>query len=61
MRFLALHGSGTNNAVFESQTAAFRYKLGEEHTFEFLEAPHPWRIAPGKPLSLWVVEDVSDS
>ncbi|KAF2807003.1 uncharacterized protein BDZ99DRAFT_393444 [Mytilinidion resinicola] len=41
MRFLCLHGMGTNNKVFEIQTAALRYALGDHHTFEFVEGVVP--------------------
>ncbi|TAQ90859.1 hypothetical protein B7494_g787 [Chlorociboria aeruginascens] len=37
MRFLCLHGKGTNNKIFEMQTASIRFELGDHHTFEFLE------------------------
>ncbi|KAF3057127.1 putative Uncharacterized hydrolase C22A12.06c [Daldinia childiae] len=37
MRFLCLHGSGTNSQIFETQTAALRYELGDRHTYEFVE------------------------
>ncbi|KAI0144467.1 serine hydrolase FSH [Xylariaceae sp. FL1272] len=37
MRFLCLHGMGTNNKVFETQTAALRYALADSHTYEFAE------------------------
>ncbi|KAH6683358.1 serine hydrolase FSH [Halenospora varia] len=47
MRFLCLHGRGTNNQVFETQTAALRYKLGANHEFEFVEGSIPSPQAPG--------------
>ncbi|KAF2177887.1 hypothetical protein K469DRAFT_732186 [Zopfia rhizophila CBS 207.26] len=37
MRFLCLHGMGSNARVFEVQTAPLRYKLGATHQFEFVE------------------------
>ncbi|KAJ0115701.1 hypothetical protein J7T55_010524 [Diaporthe amygdali] len=37
MHFLCLHGVGTNSKIFELQTAALRYALGLEHTYDFVE------------------------
>ncbi|KAI0165366.1 DUF341 domain protein [Hypoxylon sp. FL1284] len=37
MRFLCLHGIGTNAKIFETQTAAIRYELGDQHTYRFVE------------------------
>ncbi|KAL9618084.1 MAG: hypothetical protein Q9160_007154 [Pyrenula sp. 1 TL-2023] len=37
MHFLCLHGKGTNSKVFEIQTAALRYALGDHHTYDFAE------------------------
>jgi len=37
MKFLWLHGAGTNNRIFELQTAALRSELGDGHTYEFVE------------------------
>ncbi|KAH9987035.1 serine hydrolase FSH [Xylariaceae sp. FL0662B] len=45
MRFLCLHGSGTNSQIFEAQTAAIRYELGDHHTYEFVEGTWPTTIA----------------
>ncbi|KAK3202135.1 hypothetical protein GRF29_161g219417 [Pseudopithomyces chartarum] len=49
MRFLMLHGGGTNNQIkiFELQTAAIRYELGSQHSFEFVEGPIPGFQASG--------------
>ena len=47
MRFLYLHGMGTNSRIFEAQTAAIRYAMGPQHTFEFLDGAVPTQIAPG--------------
>ncbi|KAL8902862.1 MAG: hypothetical protein Q9207_004327 [Kuettlingeria erythrocarpa] len=41
MRFLCLHGKGTNSRIFESQTAALRYRLGNDHTYDFVEGSIP--------------------
>jgi Serine hydrolase (FSH1) len=46
MRFLCLHGMGTNSHVFEMQTAALRYELGDHHTYEFVEGTIETPIAP---------------
>ncbi|KAI1759002.1 serine hydrolase FSH [Hypoxylon sp. FL1150] len=46
MRFLCLHGSGTNSKIFETQTAAIRYSLGDGHTYEFVEGTMPAAAAP---------------
>ncbi|CZR69184.1 uncharacterized protein PAC_19084 [Phialocephala subalpina] len=46
MHILCLHGMGTNNQVFEIQTAALRYELGDQHTYEFVEGTIPCPIAP---------------
>ncbi|MCJ1384591.1 hypothetical protein MMC17_007709 [Xylographa soralifera] len=37
---------GTNNKIFEMQTAAIRYELGDHHTYEFVEGIIPWAAAP---------------
>ncbi|KAE8554438.1 hypothetical protein EYB25_002977 [Talaromyces marneffei] len=37
MHFLCLHGAGTNSGIFEAQTAALRYELGGDHTYDFVE------------------------
>ncbi|KAK6353818.1 hypothetical protein TWF730_008242 [Orbilia blumenaviensis] len=42
MHFLCLHGMGTNNKVFETQTAAIRAELGDDHTYDFVEGTIPW-------------------
>ncbi|KAI0891077.1 serine hydrolase FSH [Annulohypoxylon nitens] len=47
MRFLCLHGFGTNSKIFETQTAAIRYDLGDHHTYEFVEGTLPSPVAPG--------------
>ncbi|KAI0889176.1 serine hydrolase FSH [Annulohypoxylon maeteangense] len=46
MRFLCLHGMGSNSQVFESQISAIRYELGNRHTYEFVEGCVPTGIAP---------------
>ncbi|PGH03619.1 hypothetical protein AJ79_07310 [Helicocarpus griseus UAMH5409] len=55
MRFLCLHGFGTNSQIFKIQTASFpptcalaaiRYELGDGHEYEFVEGCVPWPAAP---------------
>ncbi|KAI1772030.1 DUF341 domain protein [Hypoxylon cercidicola] len=46
MRFLCLHGSGTNSKIFENQTAALRYQLGDHYTFDFVEGNLRVSMAP---------------
>ncbi|KAI1464032.1 serine hydrolase FSH [Daldinia caldariorum] len=46
MRFLCLHGSGTNSQILETQTAALRYELGDHHTYDFVEGTIPSAVAP---------------
>ncbi|KAK6334104.1 hypothetical protein TWF696_002606 [Orbilia brochopaga] len=46
MRFLCLHGLGTNSKVFETQTAAIRAELGDGHTYDFVEGTKKWEKAP---------------
>lgn len=46
MRFLCLHGSGTNSQVLETQIAALRYELEHYHVFDFVEGTVPTSIAP---------------
>ncbi|KAK5996309.1 Esterase C25G4.2-like protein [Cladobotryum mycophilum] len=47
-KVLCLHGAGTNSDIFESQTAALRYRLGlEEVQCDFVEGAHLWPAAPG--------------
>ncbi|KAL4875011.1 serine hydrolase FSH [Aspergillus karnatakaensis] len=45
MHFLCLHGVGSNSRVFEQQTAALRYELGDNHTYDFVEGTVPWEPA----------------
>ena len=47
MHFLCLHGIGTNNKIFEAQTAALRFELGDEHTYDFVEGTVPCKPASG--------------
>ncbi|KAI1253865.1 hypothetical protein MGN70_004260 [Eutypa lata] len=46
MRFLCLHGLGSNSKVFETQTAALRYELGDHHVYEFVEGTLPAEMDP---------------
>ncbi|KAL2793730.1 major facilitator superfamily domain-containing protein [Aspergillus keveii] len=47
MRILCLHGAGTNSRIFEAQTAAIRYELGDNHTYDFVDGGVPWDMHPG--------------
>ncbi|KAJ0418663.1 MFS general substrate transporter [Aspergillus carlsbadensis] len=47
MRILCLHGAGTNSRIFEAQTAALRYELGDNHTYEFVDGVVPCQMHPG--------------
>ncbi|KAI0435007.1 serine hydrolase FSH [Xylaria sp. FL1042] len=46
MKFLCLHGSGTNSSVMQSQIGPLRHELGEGYEYEFVEATI--RCAPAK-------------
>ncbi|KAI1205340.1 serine hydrolase FSH [Annulohypoxylon truncatum] len=46
MRFLCLHGSGTNSKLSYWLSAAIRYELGDHHTYEFVEGTLPSPVAP---------------
>ncbi|RAK74468.1 uncharacterized protein BO72DRAFT_435203 [Aspergillus fijiensis CBS 313.89] len=43
----SLHGAGSNSRVFEIQTAAIRYELGDNHTYDFIEGNIPAPMQPG--------------
>ncbi|KAI0552829.1 serine hydrolase FSH [Xylaria curta] len=47
MRFLCLHGMGTNSRIYEMQTAAIRYGLDSQHTYEFIDGTVPTVAAHG--------------
>ncbi|KAL4936565.1 serine hydrolase FSH [Aspergillus oleicola] len=47
MRFLCLHGRGTNSNIFEVQLAALRSRLSSQHSFDFIDAEYDCRAAPG--------------
>ncbi|KAL4862618.1 serine hydrolase FSH [Aspergillus spectabilis] len=47
MRFLCLHGRGTNSNILESQLAALRSRLSAQHSFDFIDAECPCHAAPG--------------
>ncbi|RYP57266.1 hypothetical protein DL769_009592 [Monosporascus sp. CRB-8-3] len=38
MKFLCLHGNGSNSIVMQQQTAGLRHELEGEHEYEFVEA-----------------------
>ncbi|KAL4914901.1 serine hydrolase FSH [Aspergillus aurantiobrunneus] len=46
MRFLCLHGIGTNARILQQQTAAIRYDLGPRHTYDFVEGTLAWAPDP---------------
>ncbi|KAH8690542.1 serine hydrolase FSH [Talaromyces proteolyticus] len=46
MRFLCLHGMGTNCQIMESQIATIRYELDNTHTYDFVEGTLPASLAP---------------
>ncbi|KAM3072026.1 hypothetical protein ACMFMF_007420 [Clarireedia jacksonii] len=46
MRFLCLHGMGTSAKIFEMQTAAIRYELGDHHSYDFVEGNVPCEVDP---------------
>ena len=48
MRILCLHGGGTNSRIFEAQTAAFRYSLGADHTYYYLDGSVQAQMVPRK-------------
>ncbi|KAL2784040.1 serine hydrolase FSH [Aspergillus keveii] len=48
MRFLCLHGLGTNSDVLKAQTASLRYRLGQDaHEFDFVDGSILWPPARG--------------
>ncbi|KAH8819281.1 EF-hand calcium-binding domain protein [Xylogone sp. PMI_703] len=47
MRFLCLHGRGTNSHIFESQLAALRDRISPKHTFDFIDATLDCAPTPG--------------
>lgn len=47
MRFLCLHGWGINSEIFEIQTAALRYHMGGDHTYEFVDGSFLCPALPG--------------
>ncbi|KAL4931817.1 serine hydrolase FSH [Aspergillus undulatus] len=46
MHFLCLHGVGTNSKIMEMQTAALRYELGDDHTYDYGEGIFTTPLAP---------------
>ncbi|KAL2810108.1 serine hydrolase FSH [Aspergillus granulosus] len=46
MRFLCLHGIGSNSRILQQQTAALRYELGNQHSYDFVEGTIPWDPDP---------------
>ncbi|GAA91229.1 major facilitator superfamily transporter [Aspergillus luchuensis IFO 4308] len=58
MRILCLHGAGTNSRIFEIQTAAIRYELGDNHIYDFVEGTVPSKMQPGIDVVAWKDEPV---
>ncbi|KAE8377421.1 serine hydrolase FSH [Aspergillus bertholletiae] len=52
MRFLCLHGIGSNSQTLEQQTAAIRYELGNQHTYDFVEGTLPWESSMKNVLNM---------
>ncbi|KAJ5155837.1 EF-hand calcium-binding domain protein [Penicillium capsulatum] len=47
MRFLCLHGKGTNSDIFEAQLAWLRSRVSPSHTFDFIDAEFDCPPSPG--------------
>ncbi|GAB1312342.1 EF-hand calcium-binding domain protein [Madurella fahalii] len=47
MRFLCLHGRGTNSNILEAQLAPLRSRLHAQHTFDFIDGEGNCGAAPG--------------
>lgn len=47
MRFLCLHGRGTNSDIFETQLSALFSRISPLHTFDFVDAQFDCSAAPG--------------
>ncbi|EED11962.1 conserved hypothetical protein [Talaromyces stipitatus ATCC 10500] len=47
MKFLCLHGNGTNSNIMRMQTASLRYELEDGHEYEFVEAAIPATMSQG--------------
>ncbi|KAE8143893.1 serine hydrolase FSH [Aspergillus pseudotamarii] len=47
LKILCLHGTGTNSEVFEAQTAALRYQLGETFEYDFVDGEYHCSAARG--------------
>ncbi|GLA04570.1 hypothetical protein AnigIFM60653_004625 [Aspergillus niger] len=48
MRFLCLHGIGSNAEVFKTQLSAIQAALGSQHDFVFVEGDIPSEAGPGR-------------
>ncbi|KAI9933705.1 hypothetical protein MW887_004776 [Aspergillus wentii] len=57
MRFLCLHGMGSNSRIFRQQTAALRYELGGGHSYDFVEGTVPWEADPAFQDDMFGKED----
>jgi hypothetical protein len=47
MRFLCLHGMGTNGQIFEAQLSSIRNQLVGQHEFVFPDGEFECEPAPG--------------
>ncbi|KAJ5950217.1 uncharacterized protein N7479_008630 [Penicillium vulpinum] len=47
MRFLCLHGRGTNSEIFKRQTDALRHELGDSHSYDFVDGTFPSALNEG--------------
>ncbi|GAT28019.1 hypothetical protein RIB2604_02500940 [Aspergillus luchuensis] len=53
MRFLCLHGIGSNAEVFNAQLSAIQAALGSQHEFVFVDGDIPSEAGPGRLTSLY--------
>lgn len=53
MRFLCLHGIGSNAEVFNTQLSAIQAALGSQHEFVFVDGDIPSEAGPGRLTSLY--------
>ncbi|KAF2676017.1 hypothetical protein K458DRAFT_380541 [Lentithecium fluviatile CBS 122367] len=57
MRFLCLHGMGTNERVMKMQIASLCHALGDHHEYDFVEGSIPCSPTPGIAQFLTVGEE----
>ncbi|KAI1828363.1 serine hydrolase FSH [Xylaria intraflava] len=46
MRFLCIHGTGSNSDIMQLQTAALRYELADDHEYDFVEGAETAPMSP---------------